>query len=60
MSEGKRNIQQRMHAVMLDIDYVKRGVVPKAGTGVFRDHLVELVRPVLLTHGIYWYTTQVG
>lgn len=58
--DPKRNIRQRMHCVMSEIDYVKRGVVPSAGTGVFYDHLLELVRPILLAHGVYWYTTQVG
>lgn len=58
--DPKRNIKQRMHCVMNEIDYVKRGEVPKAGTGVFYDHLLELVRPILLAHGVYWYTTQVG
>ncbi len=56
---NKLNIYQRLHAVALQVEYVKREQVPRSGTGVYRDMVVAIVRPVLLAQGIYTSTSQI-
>jgi len=58
-TRNKLNIYQRLHAVALAVEYVKREQVPRSGTGVFRDMVVAIVRPKLLENGIMTTTSQI-
>ncbi len=56
---NKLNIYQRLHAVMLAVEYIKRDAVPRSGTGVYRDKVVAEVRSALLQNGIVTSTSQI-
>ncbi len=63
MEQPKLNIMQRLLAVQKAVGYVKKTVESGSGgssKGVSRDHVVEVVRPVLIANGIYVSTSQVG
>lgn len=55
----KANIEQRLHAVMVAVEYVKRQNVPSSGTGVYRDVVVSEVRQHLLANGVTVRTSQI-
>jgi hypothetical protein len=60
-SLARRNIHQRLHAVMLECGYIKKdtGFSSKPDDkGVARDAVVAEVRPFLLKNGVIAYTTQ--
>lgn len=52
----KRNIHQRLHAVMGEVDYVQKERKPGMRyTIVSHDAVTAKVRPVLVSHGIVYY-----
>lgn len=54
-----RNIHQRLHAVMKEVDYVQKDKKIDAGTRgymvVTHDAVTSKVRPVLVKHGVMYY-----
>lgn len=55
----KLNVYQRVHAVAVLVEYVKRQSVPMSGTGVYRDVVVSEIRQHLLANGVLVTTTQI-
>ena len=50
-AKANLNIHQRIHAVMKEIKYIKRGSAGQ-GTGVLYDEVIAILQPLLVTHGI--------
>lgn len=57
MSEQKPNIYQRIHAVMQEVDYIKRGSAGQ-GTGVKYDEVIAKLRPSMIKHGIVMQVSE--
>lgn len=54
-----KNIRQRINAVMIDVDYIKRASAGQ-GTGVKYDEVIAKLRPSMIKHGINLEVSEVG
>jgi hypothetical protein len=57
-AQTKPNIHQRIHAVMQEVDYIKRGSAGQ-GTGVKYDEVVAKLRPSMIKQGIIMTVSEV-
>lgn len=54
-AEDRRNIHQRLHAVMLEVDYVQKDRTIGSYKVVTHDAVTAKVRPFLVKHGVIYY-----